>query len=107
MALATIGIALKVGLVIGSASFLWRMTAFFHFDTRLSNAVDAVAGYRTMSDLVVGILFTICAGLLVVYQLNKKLAIQMADELAERRRQATGIASNLWAAARTGRTPGG
>jgi hypothetical protein len=35
---------------------------------------------------VVGILFAICTVLLTAYSLNKRVTIQMADELAERRR---------------------
>jgi len=35
----------------------------------------------------VGIMFAICTLLLVAYQLNKSVTIQMADELAERRRK--------------------
>jgi len=34
----------------------------------------------------VGILFAVCTVLLVIYQLNKRVTIQMADELAERRK---------------------
>ena len=44
-------------------------------------------GYRVCSGIVVGILFAICTVLLVGYQLNKRMTIQMADELAERRRK--------------------
>ena len=47
----------------------------------------AVAGYRAGSGLVVGLLCAICTGLLLAYKLNKKVTIQMADELAERRNQ--------------------
>ena len=37
--------------------------------------------------IVVGLLFAVCTGLLMIYQLNKRTTIQMADELAERRRK--------------------
>jgi len=33
----------------------------------------------------VGILFGLCSLLLIVYQINKKMTLQMAGELAERR----------------------
>jgi GPH family glycoside/pentoside/hexuronide:cation symporter len=95
MVFATIGFALKAGLAIGSASFLWLMAGFFRYDTKLPNAPDAVAGYRALSGIAVGILFTICTGLLIFYGLNKRLTIQMSDELAERRRQGTGIVPAL------------
>jgi len=87
MVFATIGFALKAGLALGSASFLWIMIGFFHYDTKLPETADAVQGYRACSGLVVGILFGICTVLLMSYQLNKRTTIQMADELAERRKK--------------------
>jgi glycoside/pentoside/hexuronide:cation symporter, GPH family len=87
MVFATIGFALKSGLALGSASFLWIMEGFFNYDTKLPSAHGAVAGYRFTSGIFVGLLFAICAALLLAYKLNKGLTIQMADELAERRKQ--------------------
>jgi Na+/melibiose symporter-like transporter len=87
MVFATIGFGLKSGLALGSASFLWIMVGFFGYDTKLPDAAQAVAGYRACSGIVVGVLFFICTLLLVCYQLNKRVTIQMADELAERRKK--------------------
>ena len=53
MVFATIGFALKSGLALGSASFLWIMGGFFHYDTKLPSAPDAVAGYRFASGIAV------------------------------------------------------
>ena len=39
------------------------------------------------SGVYVGILFAICTVLLIIYQLTKRLTIQIADELAERRKK--------------------
>jgi Na+/melibiose symporter-like transporter len=86
MVFATIGFALKAGLALGSASFLKIMQWFFNYDTQLPNAANAVQGYRVCSGIVVGMLFGICTILLASYQLNKRTTIQMADELAERRK---------------------
>lgn len=85
MVFATIGFALKSGLALGSASFLWIMGGFFHYETTLPSAPSAVAGYRFTSGIAVGVLFAICTLLLISYPLNKRVTIQMADELAERR----------------------
>ena len=82
---ATIGFALKCGLALGSSSFLWIMTGFFNYDTKLPDAPQAVHGFRACSGIAVGILFAICTVLLIIYKLNKRMTIQMADELAERR----------------------
>ena len=88
MVFATIGFALKSGLALGSASFLWIMAWLFKYDTKLPGAPDAIAGYRATSSIVVGIMFAICTVLLIAYQLNKRMTIEMADELAARRKQA-------------------
>ncbi len=85
MVFATIGFALKSGLALGSASFLWIMAGIFGYDTKLPSAAEAVAGYRACSGIVVALMFAICTGLLLAYQLNKRVTIQMAEELAERR----------------------
>jgi Na+/melibiose symporter-like transporter len=85
MVFATIGFALKSGLALGSASFLWIMQGLFNYDTKLPSASGAVAGYRFTSGIVVGVLFVLCTALLAVYKLNKAVTIQMADELAARR----------------------
>jgi len=84
---ATIGFALKSGLALGSASFLWIMQGFFQYDTKLPSTPGAIAGYRFTSGIVVGLLFAICTVLLLAYKLNKTITIQMADELAERRKK--------------------
>jgi Na+/melibiose symporter-like transporter len=87
MVFATIGFALKTGLALGSASFLWIMQGFFHYDTKLPSAAQAVAGYRFNSGISVAVLFAICTFLLTAYQLNKHTTLQMANELAERRKK--------------------
>jgi len=92
MVFATIGFALKSGLALGSASFLWIMKYAFSYDTKLPDAPQAVQGYRACGGIVVGILFAICTILLISYQLNKRTTIQMADELAERRKQLATLA---------------
>jgi len=85
MVFATIGFALKSGLALGSASFLWIMQGLFHYDTRWPAAPDAIAGYRFTSGIVVGLLFAICTVLLAAYKLDKATTLMMAEELARRR----------------------
>jgi GPH family glycoside/pentoside/hexuronide:cation symporter len=89
MVFASIGFGLKSGLALGSASFLWIMAGIFNYNTKLPDAAQAVQGYRACSGIVVGVLFAICTALLLAYQINKKMTIEMADELAERRRKST------------------
>jgi Na+/melibiose symporter-like transporter len=83
---ATIGFALKGGLALGSSSFLWIMAGMFGYSTQMPDAPQALEGFRTCSGIVVGCMFAICTLLLAAYQINKKMTIQMADELAERRK---------------------
>lgn len=95
---ATIGFALKAGLALGSASFLWLMAGLFHYDTKLPAAAEAVTGYRVCSGIAVGVLFAICTVLLMAYKLNKRATIEMSDQLAERRKQLTSQSSGASAA---------
>jgi Na+/melibiose symporter-like transporter len=91
MVFATIGFALKAGLALGSASFLWIMAGLFNYDTKLPGAPEALAGYRATAGIVVGVLFAICTVLLIAYKLNRRATIEMADELAERRHKAASV----------------
>jgi Na+/melibiose symporter-like transporter len=84
---ATIGIALKSGLALGGASFLWVIASCFNYDTRQPDAPRAVEGFRVCSSVVVSLLFAVCTVLLVAYQINKRMTLQMAIELAERRKR--------------------
>jgi Na+/melibiose symporter-like transporter len=82
---ATIGFALKSGLALGSSSFLWIMVGFFNYDSKLPDAPKAIEGFRFCSGIAVGLMFAICTVLLVCYSINKRMTLQMADELAARR----------------------
>ncbi len=84
---ATIGFALKAGLALGSSSFLWIMTGLFAYDKDHPDLSQAVQGYHVCSGIVVGILFGLCTLLLMCYKLNKHMTLEMAGELAERRKQ--------------------
>jgi Na+/melibiose symporter-like transporter len=85
---ATIGFALKSGLALGSAIFLWVMAGFWGYQTQVPDAANAVTGYYVSNSIGVGILFVCGALAIATCKLDKKLTLQMADELAERRRKA-------------------
>jgi Na+/melibiose symporter-like transporter len=85
---ATIGFGLKTGLALGSSAMLWIMAGFFDFNAKNPISARNLEGFRFCSGIVVGILFGICTLLLLVYQINKNMTIQMSDELAARRRKA-------------------
>ncbi len=88
MVFATIGFALKSGLAIGGALFLWLMAKAFHYDTKLQDAPNAIAGYQFSSSIVVGLFFVGCVASVAFCKLNKDLTLQMSADLAERRRKA-------------------
>jgi glycoside/pentoside/hexuronide:cation symporter, GPH family len=83
---ATIGFALKSGLALGSAAFLWIMAGLYNFNAGPNNP-EAINGFRLTSTIYCGVLFAICTILLMIYPLNKRTTIQMADDLAERRKK--------------------
>ncbi|MGH8024410.1 MAG: MFS transporter [Limisphaerales bacterium] len=85
MVFATLGFALKAGLALGSAFFLKLMQWFFNYNTHLPDAARAVQGYRVCSGVIVGLMFGVCTLLLASYPLGKRITLQMAAELAERR----------------------
>ncbi|MDT7838596.1 MFS transporter [Aquabacterium sp. OR-4] len=91
MVFATIGFALKTGLALGSASFLWLLAGFFGYDTQQPAAANAIEGYRVLSSLAVGALFAACTLSLLANKLDKKTTTTMAEELAQRRQQAGAV----------------
>ena len=82
---ATIGFALKSGLALGSASFLWIMGLGYNLDAG-AETPEAVHGFHLTTTTYVATMFAICTVLLIAYPLGKRITIQIADELAERRR---------------------
>lgn len=93
MVFATIGFALKTGLALGSASLLWLLAGFYDYDTRLPDAAGAIAGYRTSSSIVVGLLFVACTLCMAANRLTRDNTLRMADELALRRRESGAAAA--------------
>ncbi|HEY4988630.1 MAG TPA: MFS transporter [Opitutaceae bacterium] len=85
MIFATIGFALKAGLSIGSASFLWLMS-MYGYAANQAQTPRTLEGIRMCSSVYVGILFGVCTLLVVFYKINKRLTFQISDDLAERRR---------------------
>ena len=88
---ATIGFALKTGLALGSATFLWLMAGLFDYDTKLPAAPNAVHGYVVSSSIITGLIFLGAAIAIAFCTLTKEKTLKMAAELAERRK-AAGVA---------------
>ncbi len=88
MVFATIGFALKSGLALGSAAFLWIMVWIWDYDTKLQTAPNAIEGYRASSSILVGLLFVACVVSVAACRLSKSVTLKMAADLAERRHKA-------------------
>jgi Na+/melibiose symporter-like transporter len=86
---ATIGFALKAGLSLGQSCFLWLMQAFYGYDPKVAPTPNTLEGFRMFTGIFVGLLFAICTILLMLYPLNKRLTIQISDELAQRRKSSS------------------
>lgn len=84
MVFATIGFALKLGLAIGTSSFLWLM-ALYGYESNKEQTATALEGIRQFSSIYVGAMFATCTVLLIVYRIGKDLTIQISNELAARR----------------------
>jgi GPH family glycoside/pentoside/hexuronide:cation symporter len=82
---ATIGFALKAGLSLG-AFVLSQVLSRHGYVPNVPQSADALYGIRISASLVCAVLFAVCTVLLMFYKLNKRLTLQIADELAERRR---------------------
>ena len=63
------------------------MQWFFHYDTKMPDAPEAIQGYRFCLGILTGLLFAICTVLLFSFPLTKETTLQMADELNERRKK--------------------
>jgi Na+/melibiose symporter-like transporter len=81
---ATIGFGLKAGLAIGAYALL-GVQALKDYDNH-PKSPEMIQAFRVCNTVVPGALFLVCTILLVIYKLNRKLTLQMADELAARRK---------------------
>jgi Na+/melibiose symporter-like transporter len=63
------------------------MTAVWGYDTSAPSASNAIVGYHISSSFGVGFLMFGGAAAIAMCTLNKKVTLQMADELTERRQK--------------------
>jgi Na+/melibiose symporter-like transporter len=81
---ATIGFALKTGLSLG-AFFLSMLLGHYGYQPNQAQGATALEGIRLCSSLYPAALFAVCTVLLAAYKINKRLTLEIAGELAERR----------------------
>jgi len=85
---ATIGFALKAGLSLGAFVLLMLLQSYGYEPNQEQNSV-ALYGIRMSSSVYPAALFAVCTALLCAYTINKRLTLQIATELAERRKKQT------------------
>lgn len=83
---ATIGFALKAGLSLGGALFL-KLMDWAGYQANQPQTDQTLECIRRSSSVYLGILFAVCTVLLAAYKLNKRLTLQIADELAASRKR--------------------
>jgi Na+/melibiose symporter-like transporter len=85
---ATICFALKTGLGLGSFLVLFLLTRHGYVEGQTQTA-DGLFGIRMVVSVYPTILYFLCTALLVAYGINKRFTLQIASDLADRRREAT------------------
>jgi GPH family glycoside/pentoside/hexuronide:cation symporter len=82
---ATIGFALKAGLAFGGAALGWVEGAVGYNADNITE--KSLQMFRVCNSIVPAILFVVCGSIMFGLWLNKRTTLEMADELAERRRK--------------------
>jgi GPH family glycoside/pentoside/hexuronide:cation symporter len=84
---ATICFALKAGLGVGSFMVL-QLLDMYGYESGATQNAEALHGIRLLASVYPTVLFLICTLLLAAYGINKRLTLQIASDLAGRRREA-------------------
>jgi Na+/melibiose symporter-like transporter len=85
MVFATIGFALKAGLSVGAYVLLNVLASCAYKEGSLTQSAETLEGIRLCSSLIPAAMFAVCTVLLVGYKINKRLTLQIAEDLAQRR----------------------
>jgi Na+/melibiose symporter-like transporter len=88
---ATIGFALKAGLSIGTFLLLSVLASYGYDGSSRTQSDETLQGIRLCSSVLPAALFAVCTLLLALYKINKRMTIQIADDLAERRARSTAV----------------
>jgi GPH family glycoside/pentoside/hexuronide:cation symporter len=77
---------LKAGLAIGRAIASWLLSLFGYVPNAVQTA-DSLLGIKLIASVIAALVFFLGVGCLFLYKIDAKTNIQMATELAERRKQ--------------------
>ena len=83
---ATIGFALKAGLSLGAFVLLMLLQGY-GYQPNQEQGSAALNGIRMCASVYPAVLFALCTALLIAYRINKQLTLQIAADLAERRKK--------------------
>jgi glycoside/pentoside/hexuronide:cation symporter, GPH family len=84
---ATICFALKAGLGVGSFLVL-QLLDMYGYQAGQVQSEEALYGIRLVASVYPTVLYFVCTLLLAAYGINKRMTIQIASELSERRKHA-------------------
>jgi Na+/melibiose symporter-like transporter len=91
---ATILFGLKTGLSLGGAMAGWLLSGYGYRPNAVQTP-EALLGIRMTISIYPSIFFAIVIACLVAYRINKKLNLQIQDDLADRRRKFTTVSEPL------------
>jgi glycoside/pentoside/hexuronide:cation symporter, GPH family len=86
MTFAATVFALKLGLSIGGALAGWLLR-YYGYQANMAQSEQALAGIRYMMSIFPALAFFAAAGVLLFYQIDKRIEPEMQDALADRRAQ--------------------
>jgi glycoside/pentoside/hexuronide:cation symporter, GPH family len=80
-------VGLKAGLSIGSSLVSWLL-GIYHYDSKSTTGQveSAITGTKMLVSIYPAIPFLIGIGLLFLYEINKKMEVQIESDLKERRK---------------------
>lgn len=78
-------VGLKAGLSIGEALLTWILGLYHYVPNSNTQSAQAIHGTQMLVSIYPSIPFLIGAGLLFFYEINKKMEVQIEDDLIERR----------------------
>jgi Na+/melibiose symporter-like transporter len=82
---ATIGFALKAGLSVGGFLLL-MLLQMYGYEANKEQSAEALQGIRLCSSVYPTMLFAVCTVLLIAYQINHRMTLQITEDLTERRK---------------------
>jgi GPH family glycoside/pentoside/hexuronide:cation symporter len=78
-------VGLKAGLTLGSAILTWILSLYNYVPNSTTQSAEAIQGTKMLVSVYPSIPFLIGAGLLFFYTINKKMEVQIENDLKQKR----------------------